>query len=237
MRVLVVAAHPDDETAFAGGMIANYAGAGHEVHVLWTTRGEGGEMGDPPLTTRDQLGAVREAEARAAATALGVQHVHFLPFIDPVVGTEETLYPIDVPLELFSQTIATIMAELRPDLILTHGSGGEYGHPQHIYTHQAVFAALALLKPWRPNDVLTWGAAYPDPEKERFLNKNDPADIVLDITPWLPYKIAAFIAHRTQHVLFFRHNPGKTIEEIPWRTESFHRWSELTPHQAANSQT
>jgi LmbE family N-acetylglucosaminyl deacetylase len=224
MQVLVVAAHPDDETAFAGGMIAKYAAEGHAVHVLWTTRGEGGEMGNPPLTTRDRLGAVREAEARAAAAALGVQHVHFLPFTDPVVGPEETLFPIDAPLELFSHTIAAVMAELRPDLIVTHGSGGEYGHPQHIFTHQAVLAALEELKPWQPAEVLTWSAMYPAAEIEKYLNKNNPADIVLDVTPWLAQKIAAFNAHATQHVLFFRHNQGKTIAEIPGRVESFHRW-------------
>ncbi len=227
MRVLVIAAHPDDESAFAGGLIAKYAAEGHEVHVLWTTRGEGGEMGDPPLTTRDKLGAVREAEARAAAAALGVHGVHFLPFTDPVVGPEEALFPIDAPLELFSQTIAAVMAELRPDVVLTHGSGGEYGHPQHVFTHQAVFAALTRLQPWRPAEVLTWGGAYADPEQERFMNKNDPADIVLDVTPWLAQKIAAFNAHQTQHVLFFRHNQGKTIDQIPGRTESFHRWPEF----------
>lgn len=228
MHVLVVAAHPDDETAFAGGMMAKYAAEGHQVHVLWTTRGEGGEMGDPPLTTREQLGAVREAEARVAAAALGVHTVHFLPFVDPVVGPEDTLYPIDATLELFSQTIAAVMAELQPDVILTHGSGGEYGHPQHIFTHQAVFAALEQLKPWQPTEVLTWGGAYPDVEKERHINQNDPADIVLDVTPWLAQKTAAFAAHQTQHVLFFRHNQGKTIDEIPGRKESFHRWPEFT---------
>ncbi len=226
MRVLVVAAHPDDETAFAGGMIAKYAAEGHDVHVLFTTRGEGGEMGEPPQTTREQLGAVREAEARAAIGALGAQQVSFLPFVDPVVGPDDTLYHIDATLEQFSRSIAEVMERYQPDVILTHGSNGEYGHPQHIFTHQAVFAALDQCKPWQPSHVLTWGGAYPDPEKERHINRNDPADIVLDITPWLSQKIAAFDAHRTQHGLFFRKNPGKTIGDIPGRKESFHQWRE-----------
>ena len=224
MRVLVIAAHPDDETAFAGGLIAKYAAEGHEVHILWTTRGEGGEVGEPPLTTREQLGAVREQEARAAAAALGIQGLHFLPFVDPLVGPEDILYHIDATIDEFSAAIAEVMADLRPDIVLTHGSNGEYGHPQHIFTHNAVFAALDRLKPWEPAEVLTWGGMYPNPEKERHINQDDPADLVLDITPWLPQKIAAFDAHRTQHALFFRKNEGKTIADIPGRKESFRRW-------------
>jgi N-acetylglucosamine malate deacetylase 2 len=224
MRVLVVAAHPDDESAFAGGRIAQYAGEGHDVHILLTTRGEGGELGEPPLCARDELGQVREREARAAAAALGVSGVHFLSFCDPVVGPEDTLYHIDATLDQFSAAIADVIAQLKPDVILTHGSNGEYGHPQHVFTHEAVFAALDRLGPWQPREVWTWGGAYPDPVKPRFINKDDPADLLLDVQPWIERKIAAFEAHRTQHGLFLRKNPGQTLAEIPIRIESFKRW-------------
>ncbi|HEX6287861.1 MAG TPA: PIG-L deacetylase family protein [Herpetosiphonaceae bacterium] len=227
MQVLVVAAHPDDESAFCGGMIAKYASEGHAVSILLTTRGEGGETGEPPLCTRDALGSVREREARAAAAALGARDVYFLPFCDPLVGEDDTLHHIDATLEEFSAAIAEIMAGLRPDVVLTHGSNGEYGHPQHIFTHHSVFAALRLLMPWRPAEVLTWSGAYADPEKPHHINRDDPADIVLDVTPWLPQKIAALDAHRTQHGLFFRKNPGKTIAELVGRKESFRRWTDL----------
>ncbi|HEY0604631.1 MAG TPA: PIG-L deacetylase family protein [Herpetosiphonaceae bacterium] len=233
MRVLVIAAHPDDETVFCGGMIAKYASEGHDVFVLLTTRGEGGETGEPPLCARDDLGKMREREAQAAGAALGAREVLFLPFCDPVVGPDDTLYHIDATAEEFSGAIAEIMAELRPDVVITHGSNGEYGHPQHIFTHQSVFAALRQLEPWRPAEVLTWGGAYSDPEKPRHINQDDPADIVLDITPWLRQKVAAMDAHRTQHGLFFRKNPGKTIDELPGRKESFHRWTELQRQEQA----
>lgn len=227
MRVLVIAAHPDDETAFTGGLIAKYASEGHAVVILWTTRGEGGEMGDPPLCSREELGVVREGEARAAAHALGAREALFLPFRDPVVGPENTLYHIDAPLEEFRAAIAEVMSSVQPDVVITHGSGGEYGHPQHIFTHQAVFAALDQLKPWQPQAVLTWASAYPDPAADqlRFLNKNDQADLVLDVSPWIEQKIAAYAAHRTQHGLFFRNNPGKKLGELPRRIESFRRWN------------
>jgi LmbE family N-acetylglucosaminyl deacetylase len=228
MRVMVMAAHPDDETIFGGGMIAKYAAEGHDVVIVLSTRGEGGERGDPPLCTPEELGAVREAEARAAAKVLGARDVVFLPFQDPPVGPDDTLYPINVTLEDYATAIAGVMLEAQPDVVLTHGSNGEYGHPQHVFTHKAVFAAIEQLRQTGtgrlPSEVLTWGAAYPDPEKPRHINKDDPADIVLNVSPWLAQKVAAYAAHRTQHGLFFRKNPGKVLEDLPGRTESFRRW-------------
>lgn len=227
MRVLVIAAHPDDETAFCGGTIAKHAAEGHDVYILLTTRGEGGERGEPPLCTPAELGAVREAEARAAAAALGAHDVLFLPFGDPLVGPDNTLYPINVTLEEFAQAIAGVLLKLRPDLILTHGSNGEYGHPQHIFTHQAVFAAIEQLRQiksdYLPQEIWTWGASYPEPEKPRHMNKDDPADLLVDVRPWLVQKVAGYAAHRTQHGLFFRNNPDKVLEDLPGRTESFRR--------------
>jgi LmbE family N-acetylglucosaminyl deacetylase len=224
MVVVAVAAHPDDETAFAGGLLARYAAEGHNVYIILTTRGEGGEMGEPALCERSELGAWREREAREAAAALGARAVFFLPFCDPVVGPDNTLYHIDASLDDFSTAIAELLRELAPDVVITHGSAGEYGHPQHKFTHAAVFAALEMLRPWRSREILTWAAAYPEPEMERMINKDDPADLVVDVRPWLAQKIAAYQAHRTQHALFFRHNEGKTLDQIPLRIESFRRW-------------
>lgn len=167
---------------------------------------------------------MRECEARAAATALGASAVHFLPFCDPVAGPGDALYHIDATLDQFSAAIAEVMLQLGPDVVLTHGSNGEYGHPQHIFTRQAVFAALNRLKPWQPRQVWSWGGAYPDPVKPRFINNDDPGDLVLDVQPWIDRKIAAFEAHRTQHGLFLRKNPDQTPTEIAIRVESFKRW-------------
>ena len=70
--ILAISAYPDDESLFAGGTLAMYAEQGHRVYILETTRGEGGEVGEPPLTTEENLGAFREQEVRKAARELGV---------------------------------------------------------------------------------------------------------------------------------------------------------------------
>jgi LmbE family N-acetylglucosaminyl deacetylase len=226
--ILAISAHPDDETMFIGGALAMYSAAGHDVYVLETTRGEGGEVGDPPLASRSTVGAVREAEARAACAALGVREVIFLPFADPYMEIDGAAQHIDAPLEGFAGAIGDALAQLQPDLVLTHGSNGEYGHPQHIYTHRA--AQLALASVARPIALATWCAWYEGAERERMLNRDDPADAILDIIPWLPAKLAAAECHRTQHSMFRRNNRGvEQIADMLLRVESLRLWRGALP--------
>src|SRR5262249_7780230 len=182
--ILAVAAHPDDETMLAGGTLAMYAEQGHAVYILATTRGEGGEAGEPPLATRERPGAGREAEAGCAAAALGAREVFFLPFVDPVMEVGGTPLPIDAPLHEFAAAIGAYIHQLRPSVILTHGSSGEYGHPQHIYTYRAT--RLALAGSGLVAELWSWAAWYDNPERERLLNRFDRADVVRDITPCPP---------------------------------------------------
>ena len=219
MKVLAISAHPDDETMAAGGTLAMYASEGHDVYLLETTRGEGGEAGDPPLVEPERLGAYREGEVRAAAAALGVCDVFFLPFEDPHMEIGGTASRIDAPLELFVAAIADCLREIQPDVVLTHGSNGEYGHPQHVYTHQATRLALAALG--RPVTLLTWNAWYPGAERPRMLNPGDRADVVRDISPWLDAKIAAAMQHRTQHAMFLRNSGAASVADMVTRVESF----------------
>ena len=206
-----------------------YAEQGHSVYILYTTRGQGGEVGDPPLATRENLGAVREQEAREAARALGATDVYFLPYIDPYMEIDGTPLPIDVPIDDFTESIRAHLERLQPDLILTHGSNGEYGHPQHIYTHTATRQALALIP--GPVALATWSAWYEPTRLERILNRNDPAHIVRDVTPWLDAKIAATLCHRTQHAMFLRNTGVASVPDMVIRTESFHIWKGPMPEE------
>ena len=78
MRLLVVIAHPDDESFGCGSVLARAAAAGDETMVLCATRGEAGESRFP---TAD-LAAQREKELRAAASILGVGTVELLGYVD-----------------------------------------------------------------------------------------------------------------------------------------------------------
>ena len=232
--ILAISAHPDDETLFAGGMLAMCAEKGHRVTILETTRGEGGEVGEPPLTTRDNLGTFREQEVRKAAQILGVDDIHFLPFNDPYMEINGTPRRIDIPLEDFTSAIEEYIQRIRPDVIITHGSNGEYGHPQHIYTYQA--ARRALANGHREIAFMTWCAWYQPSERKRILNRDDPADMVLDISPWLDTKIAAALCHKTQHAMFLRNTGAASVEDMVWKTESFRLWKGQLPADFLNRQ-
>ena len=220
--ILVVSAHPDDETLFAGGTLAMYAAQGHDVYILETTRGEGGEVGDPPLTTFENLGDFREQEVRKAARILGVRDIFFLPFIDPHMEINGIARRIDISLDDFSKAIEDFLQQLQPDLVITHGSNGEYGHPQHIFTHLATRRALS--NGYSDTAWMSWSAWYAPSERERVLNKDDTADIVRDITMWLDAKTAAALCHKTQHAMFLRNSGAPNVAAMVWKTESFHIW-------------
>lgn len=213
IRILSFFAHPDDETIFLGGTLAFLTGLGAEIHYLCATRGEGGEMGDPPICTREELGKVRENELRCAVNALGGKSVQFLDYKDPLVGPENELYPFSDNVDQVAGEISQYISRFKPQIILTHGPGGEYGHPAHIQAHQAMMSALSGLG--HPA-VSVYSPAW----LSRDTGKFTPApSIQVDISPWKLHKLEAIQCHRSQHGLFTRSSSARagrpvTIPEI-----------------------
>jgi LmbE family N-acetylglucosaminyl deacetylase len=225
--ILVISAHPDDETLFCGGTLARYAQRGHAITILETTRGEGGEVGEPPLTTRANLAEYREQEVREAARILGAREIFFLPYIDPYMEINGIARRINIPLAEFAAAIDTYLRKISPDLVITHGSNGEYGHPQHIYTHQAT--RLALGNGHSQTALMSWSAWHTPSERERILNRDDEADIIVDTSPWHDTKVAAALCHKTQHAMFLRNSGAPSVADMVWKTEAFHIWQGPMP--------
>lgn len=90
MNVLAFFAHPDDETILAGGTLAMLAENGSRVHCLSATRGEGGELGETPLCSEDELGQVRESEMVCEVGAQGRRSLTFLGYQEPRMGEDES---------------------------------------------------------------------------------------------------------------------------------------------------
>ena len=122
-RLLGVFAHPDDEVFCASGTMARAAEAGAEVMIVSATRGERGQIRDPAAATRLTLGAVREAELYAAAAELGVQRVQVLAYPDGGLARHPPA---------LGAAITDVMRQFDPDAVITFGSDGGYGHPDHI---------------------------------------------------------------------------------------------------------
>ena len=132
---MCVLAHPDDESLGTGGTLAKYAAEGVETYVLTATRGERGryfEGGD--RSGPDIVGAAREAELRAAAKELGVREVTVLGFPDGALDTVNAEH---------AQTVITgHLRRIRPQVVITFGPEGAYGHPDHIAISQLTTAAV-----------------------------------------------------------------------------------------------
>ncbi|MFZ0141381.1 MAG: PIG-L family deacetylase [Aeromicrobium sp.] len=121
--VLMVWAHPDDETYLAGGVSALLTDAGQRVVCITATRGEAG--GD---------GQVRTVELEQALGALGVTEHHWLDYPDggcAAVDADEAV-----------TRIRSIVEDVQPDTVLTFGPDGITGHPDHQTVSAWVDGAL-----------------------------------------------------------------------------------------------
>lgn len=147
-RLLGIFAHPDDE-GLIGGALLHYHAQGVETGIIYATRGDVGEISDPILAAPDNLGEVREKEARAAASLLGVQHLWFLDYRDSgMAGTADNEHRralMQVGAADVVGKLVAIIREFRPQVIITFDEAGGYGHPDHIaiyrYTTSAFHAA------------------------------------------------------------------------------------------------
>ena len=208
MKLMAFFAHPDDETIFLGGTFAYLCSSGVEVHFLCATRGEGGEMGDPPICTRPELGEIREKELICAVNSLGGVSLEFLGFKDPLVGPEGELYPFCENTDEVTQRLEEHLKRIQPDIVITHGPGGEYGHPGHIQAHQAMMSALAEMAELNP---IVYSPSWLSRETGQFTPA--PGKVV-NIEPWKEDKIQAINCHQSQHSLFLRHGEARAGKPV-----------------------
>lgn len=145
LRILAVFAHPDDEVFCCGGTLAKYVAEGAEATIMCATRGEAGQIRDASVATRATLGQAREAELRRAAACLGVQRVDILDHID---GTLR-----EVDRAALTTEVAAEIEEVQPDIVITFGADGAYGHPDHIMIGEVTTAAF-LERPGGPRGRL-----------------------------------------------------------------------------------
>lgn len=122
--LLAVFAHPDDETFRCGGTLALLAQRGVRVQVLTATRGQAGSCGEPPLCTPEELPSVREQELRCACAALGIEQ--------PILLNNQDGHLAETNPETIVAEIMSVVADVRPQVMLTFGSDGLSGHPDHI---------------------------------------------------------------------------------------------------------
>ena len=123
-RLLLVFAHPDDESFSCGGTVAKYVAAGWHVDLICATRGEDGTRGPFIDVPQDQLGDIRQKEVQKAGVTLGISSITFLGYRD---GTLSGQTP-----GVLEDLVYKKMEELVPDAVITMDTTGISNHPDHI---------------------------------------------------------------------------------------------------------
>ena len=226
-RLLLVHAHPDDESLATGGTMARYAAEGARVTLVTCTRGEQGEIVPEDLRhlgTGKLLADVRCDELAEAVKHLGVDDARFLgPYEDSgMIGTPENERATafwNADLDEAAAHLVKVIHETRPQVVVTYDENGGYGHPDHIQAHRVTLLAVEAAKPeWSVSKVYhcAWGGAerrrrerddYEAAGRPGGFDLPDPATAhepaappttAIDIAPYLDTKLTAIAAHRTQ---------------------------------------
>jgi N-acetyl-1-D-myo-inositol-2-amino-2-deoxy-alpha-D-glucopyranoside deacetylase len=160
-RLVLVHAHPDDETINNGASMALYAARGVGITLVTCTRGEMGEVIPAELAhlaadRDDALGPHRVGELAAAMAVLGVRDHRFLgSYRDSgmAYAADGSVVPVPDPrpgafalvdVDAAAQQLAEIIAAVRPHVVVTYEPGGGYGHPDHVQTHRVTMRAVEL---------------------------------------------------------------------------------------------
>jgi N-acetyl-1-D-myo-inositol-2-amino-2-deoxy-alpha-D-glucopyranoside deacetylase len=204
-RLLLVHAHPDDESIGTGATMARYAAEGAHVTLVTCTRGELGEVIPPSLAyladgDGARLGEYRIGELSAACAELGVTDHRFLGGAgrwrdSGMMGTDgnddpRCFWQADV--DEAAAALLDVIREVRPQVLVTYDANGFYGHPDHIQAHRVALRAFDRASTERAGPcglAKFYATAAPDSAQ---------VTTEIDATAYLGPKLAAMRAHATQ---------------------------------------
>jgi N-acetyl-1-D-myo-inositol-2-amino-2-deoxy-alpha-D-glucopyranoside deacetylase len=230
--LLLSFAHPDDEAFTCGCTVPRYAAEGVDIHLICATRGEEGEIADPALATPQTLARVRQAELENAADILGISSIEPLGYRDSgMEGTASASNPrafVNAPAGRIVPRLVRLIRRLKPNVVLSFGPDGRYGHPDHIAISYHTVAAVQGAgqpglypeagEPWTPDRLFFTSlkrSAFTDmlarmkaegvdtsrferPDMPMVGQTDDQIDVTIDGREFLEVKKKAMLAHRTQ---------------------------------------
>jgi LmbE family N-acetylglucosaminyl deacetylase len=215
-HLVVVVAHPDDETFGCGSIVARAARSGARVSIVCATRGEAGEPTPAVDLSTRSLGEIREAELRAAAAILGAAHVELLGYEDSGFDGEIAAGSLcGAAHDVLTARVASALDALQPTVVVT--LDGCDGHRDHIHLRDAVGAATEqrqcrVLHSTIPNRIMRmWLAekiaagetnAYQELDPAQFGRPDAEVSAQIDVSDLLDVRLRAIAAHASQHSPF-----------------------------------
>ncbi len=179
--ILAVFAHPDDETTVSP-VLARYAREGNKVYLAIATKGEKGTNPRAGIPAGDALAKVRSDEAACACRQLGIEPPIPFGLNDGELGALAT--PLGRDIQQVADRVEKLIADLHPDLVLTWGPDGGYGHPDHRLVGNAVTQAIQSSK----TNVKLYYVGF-SPDQLKFINEvwpmkwhtTDPAYLTVNV--------------------------------------------------------
>jgi N-acetyl-1-D-myo-inositol-2-amino-2-deoxy-alpha-D-glucopyranoside deacetylase len=207
--LLLVHAHPDDESIGTGATMAKYAAQGARVTLVTCTLGELGEIIPAGLAhlaadRDDRLGQYRIGELDATCAALGVTDHRFLggpgrwrdSGMMGTPGNDDPRCFWRADVDAAAAELSAVIREVRPQVMVSYDAEGGYGHPDHIQAHRVAWRAFQL------------SAGTPEPVAKFYATASAGSAQVtteIDGTAYLPAKLAAMRAHATQIIADGQH--------------------------------
>jgi LmbE family N-acetylglucosaminyl deacetylase len=227
--LMAVHAHPDDEATSTGGVLHKYASEGVRTVLVTCT---GGELGDGPGGLKpeqpghepEEVKRVRRAELEAASRELGIWKLELLGYHDSgmadwgKVGASGSFASSDLDQEV--GRVAGLIERYRPQVVVTYGEDGGYGHPDHVRAHQVTLGAVLttgipsklyytafpkslarrVLAQMKDAGIDPWelGEIEFDPDDPPFGVADELITTVVDVMSDVPAKMAAVRAHSSQ---------------------------------------
>ena len=171
LTLLVVHAHPDDESISTGGVLAKYSANGFRTVLAYCTRGEAGDILNPDFVYPKpgmSITDIRAIELTNALKVLDVKSVHFLGYRDSgMAGTPENNHPLafaQADEQEAADRLIKIIRRVRPHVVVTYNEKGTYLHPDHIMANRVTLRAFHTsgdrgynagqgLAPWQPTKL------------------------------------------------------------------------------------
>jgi len=218
--ILLVFAHPDDETSTAGGTTAKYVNQGYTVDLVTATGGEKGTRIEVPDGV--ETATVRAGEQLAAAAITGIRDIYRLGYIDSELE--------EADFSTVASKVLEVIEKVRPEVVITFGPDGISGHPDHVVIGKA--ATNAFKKAFKhggglrklyyvaiPESVF---ASFDDGQVGDVITRpDDEITTEIDISGFLETKIRALGKYRSQEDARWLVDMFRQAGESSWAGKEF----------------
>jgi len=161
LTLVAIFAHPDDEAFGTGGTLIKYAREGVAVHLIMATGGEAGRVANPNVTATLPFSLLREQELRRACQHYSLAQLHMLGYLDGQTAIVPPAEPVF--------KIVKLLRQIKPQVVMSFGPEGVYGHFDHLVVHRWATAAVELAA-----DPAKWPEAGPAHQVRKFYHRAIP---------------------------------------------------------------